>query len=165
MPFTHLDASGQPGMVDISAKSVTTRTATASVLVRMPGDVFAACVAQGWESGKGSVLHTARIAGTQAVKRTAELIPFCHPLPLQKIDFEIEDKPALPGLQIFCTVGAAYKTGVEMEALTGASLAALTVYDMCKALSPEISIEALHLVAKTGGKRPYSAPTPPAADS
>ena len=157
MPFTHLDDSGQPGMVDISAKQPTARTATASVEVRMPGTVFAEFVKQGWETGKGSILQTARIAGTQAVKRTADLIPFCHPLPIQKIHFEINEDARLPGLHIACTVGADYKTGVEMEALTGASLAALAVYDMCKALSPETVIDHLHLVAKDGGKTPYRA--------
>lgn len=157
MPFTHLDASGQPGMVDISDKAVTPRTATAAVRVRLPRPVFDQIVAQGWETGKGSILQTARIAGTMAVKRTADLIPFCHPLPIQKIRFDIAEDPALPGLALECTVSATYKTGVEMEALTGASLAALAIYDMCKALSPEIVIDHLHLVAKDGGKAPYRA--------
>lgn len=150
--FTHLDASGQPGMVDISAKESSLRTATAEVFVRMPPEVFAQFVEQGWETGKGSILQTARITGTQAVKRTADLIPFCHPLPLQKIQFKIEEQADLPGLHIRCTVGAEYKTGVEMEALTGASLAALAVYDMCKALSPSMVIDRLQLVEKDGGK-------------
>jgi len=158
--FSHLDAAGQPGMVDISGKSVTTRTATAEALVRLPADVYAAFDAQDWETGKGSILQTARIAGTMAVKRTADLIPFCHPLPLQKIKFAIEQDPALPGLRIQCTVGADYRTGVEMEALTGASLAALAVYDMCKALSPAIVVEQVRLLAKDGGKTPYAAASP-----
>ena len=155
--FTHLDASGQPGMVDISGKAASARTATAEVLVRMPAEVFATFAGQGWTTGKGSILQTARIAGTMAVKRTADLIPFCHPLPLQKIRFALDEDAALPGLRIRCTVGADYRTGVEMEALTGASLAALAVYDMCKALSPALSIDHLHLVEKTGGKSDYRA--------
>jgi cyclic pyranopterin monophosphate synthase len=155
--FSHLDATGQPGMVDISGKAVTARRATAAVCVRMPAEVFARFAGQGWHTGKGSILQTARIAGTMAVKRTAELIPFCHPLPLQQIRFEIEEDGTLPGLRIRCTVGADYRTGVEMEALTGASLAALAVYDMCKALSPALVIDQLHLVEKTGGKADYQA--------
>ncbi|MFW6354618.1 MAG: cyclic pyranopterin monophosphate synthase MoaC [Verrucomicrobiota bacterium] len=160
--FTHVDDSGQPGMVDISAKAITPRSATAGVRVVMPREVFEALVAEGWATGKGSILQTARIAGTMAVKRTADLIPFCHPLPIQKIKFIIEEEPALPGLRIEATVATDYRTGVEMEALTGASVAALTIYDMCKALTPELVVDGLRLLRKTGGKEDYTAAPDPA---
>jgi cyclic pyranopterin phosphate synthase len=103
-------------------------------------------------SAKGPVIDTAIIAGTMAVKRTHELIPFCHPLPIENCRIEIEFASDTE-LMIRCTVAITHKTGVEMEALTGASVAALTVYDMCKTLSHEIVIDALHLVEKSGGKR------------
>jgi cyclic pyranopterin phosphate synthase len=150
--LTHLDEKRRPRMVDVSDKAATPREATAEVRVRFPAAVARVLRAQDLRSAKGPIVDTAIIAGTMAVKRTHELIPFCHPLPIEDCRFEV----AFAGrtdLRIRCTVAVTHKTGVEMEALTGASVAALTVYDMCKALSHEIVIEGLHLVAKRGGRR------------
>jgi cyclic pyranopterin phosphate synthase len=139
-------------MVDVGAKAVTARTATAQALVRFPADVARALRAQGMRAKKGPVIDTAIIAGTMAVKRTHELIPFCHPLAIERCDFAIEFvKPT--ELAIRCEVAVSHKTGVEMEALAGATVAALTVYDMCKALSHEIVIAEVRLLEKSGGKR------------
>lgn len=150
--LTHVDARGKPAMVDVGAKVATRREATAEVTVRFPPAVARALRDDGLRSKKGPVLDTAIIAGTMAAKRTHELIPFCHPLAIEncRIEADFVDEAAL---RIRCTVALTHKTGVEMEALTGASVAALTVYDMCKALSHEITIDGLHLVAKSGGKR------------
>jgi cyclic pyranopterin phosphate synthase len=150
--LTHVDDAGHPRMVDVGAKLPTRREAVAEVRVRFPSGVAKALRAQGLRSAKGPVIDTAIIAGTMAVKRTHELIPFCHPLPLENCRIEI-DFATKTELLIRCTVALTHKTGVEMEALTGASIAALTVYDMCKALSHEIVIDGLHLVEKSGGKR------------
>ena len=139
-------------MVDVGAKAVTRREATAEVRVRFPPAVAKALRDQELRSAKGPVVDTAIIAGTLAVKRTHELIPFCHPLPVEHCRFEVAfETPS--ELAIRCTVALTHKTGVEMEALTGASVAALTVYDMCKALSHEIVIDGLRLLDKSGGKR------------
>ena len=137
-------------MVDVSDKAVTKRTAIAESRVRFPAAVAEALRTQGFSTSKGPVFHTAIIAGVQAAKRTHELIPFCHPLGIEKcnIDIVMEGDEAV----IRCTVSVHHKTGVEMEALTGASIAALTIYDMCKALSHEIVIAETKLVAKEGGK-------------
>ena len=118
-------------------------------------EVFTRLKEQDWEAAKGAVLPTAIIAGTQAVKRTSDLIPFCHPLPIESIRIfpEVTDE----GLDIRCAVRITHTTGVEMEALTGASVAALTVVDMCKALSPAIEIVSVKLLSKTGGKQDYQA--------
>jgi cyclic pyranopterin monophosphate synthase len=150
--LSHLDPAGHPRMVDVGAKTATRREATAQAHVRFPADVAKALRAQGLRSAKGSIVDTAIIAGTMAVKRTHELIPFCHPLAIERCTFEIEFAGAST-LAIRCTVAVTHKTGVEMEALTGASVAALTVYDMCKALSHEIVIGDVRLVEKRGGKR------------
>jgi cyclic pyranopterin phosphate synthase len=150
--LTHLSAEGRPRMVNVGAKPATRREAVAEVRVRFPAEVAASLREQGLRSAKGPVIDTAIIAGTMAVKRTHELIPFCHPLPIENCRIEIEFASDTE-LMIRCTVAITHKTGVEMEALTGASVAALTVYDMCKALSHEIVIDALHLVEKSGGKR------------
>ncbi len=139
-------------MVDVGAKAATRREAMAEVRVRFPAAVAATLRAEGLRSAKGPVIDTAIIAGTLAVKRTHELIPFCHPLPVEKVRFAI-DFDGDDALLIRCTVALTHKTGVEMEALTGASVAALTVYDMCKALSHEMVIDGLRLVEKSGGKR------------
>ena len=150
--LTHVDSHGRPRMVDVGAKTPTRREATAEARVHFPDDVAATLRASGMRSSKGSIVDTAIIAGTMAAKRTHELIPFCHPLAIERCDFNV----ALAGdneLVIRCTVAIAHKTGVEMEALTGASIAALTVYDMCKALSHEIAIVDVRLIAKSGGKR------------
>ena len=139
-------------MVDVGAKPVTRREAVAEVCVRFSTEVANALRAQDLRSAKGPVIDTAIIAGTMAVKRTHELIPFCHPLPIENCRIEAQFISETE-LSIRCTVAITHKTGVEMEALTGASVAALTVYDMCKALSHEIVIDGLRLVEKSGGKR------------
>jgi len=150
--LTHLDADGRPGMVDISAKPVTARAASAGCRVRFPLAVAGALRENGLRSAKGGIVETAIIAGTMAVKRTHELIPFCHPLPIDGIKFSI-DWCGERDLAIECSVHTTHRTGVEMEALTGATLAALTVYDMCKALSHAIVLGPARLRGKRGGKR------------
>jgi cyclic pyranopterin monophosphate synthase len=148
--FTHVDSAARPTMVDVGDKAVTKRTATAQTRVRFPSNVAEALRSQQFTTSKGPVFHTAIIAGTMAAKRTHELIPFCHPLGIEKctlaIDMDGDDAV------IRCTVSVHHKTGVEMEALTGASVAALTIYDMCKALSHDIVIAQTQLVEKRGGK-------------
>lgn len=152
--LTHLDDAGNARMVDVGDKAVTTRTATAQALVRMSPQTAQAIVAG--DAPKGDVLGTARIAGIQAAKRTSELIPLCHPLPLDKVAVDLEvDAPA--GLvTVTATARVTAKTGVEMEALTAASVAALTVYDMVKGIEQGVEIAEVALVAKTGGKRDYT---------
>lgn len=152
--LTHLDAAGLPAMVDVSAKAVTAREAKAECRVRFPKDVAAQLHASGLRSAKGGIVETAIIAGTLAVKRTHELIPFCHPLPIDacRIGIAWEGDSAL---KIECMVKTTHRTGVEMEALTGATVAALTVYDMCKALSHRIVIGPAKLLGKRGGKRDF----------
>lgn len=149
-PFSHIDEQRQSTMVDVGAKAVTRRTATAQARVRFPAEVAAALREQGFNTSKGPVFQTAIIAGVMAAKRTHELIPFCHPLGIEncKIAIELVGEEAI----IDCTVSVHHKTGVEMEALTGASVAALTIYDMCKALSHDIVIAETRLVHKRGGK-------------
>lgn len=155
MKLSHTDREGRPRMVNISGKDSTDRVATARAGLRLPRSISQRFVDGDLVTAKGSVVHTAIIAGTQAVKKTAELIPFCHPLPIDGCDFVIE----LHGdcLQIDCTVSVHHKTGVEMEALTGASVAALAAYDMLKALSHEMEIQTVRLLGKTGGKSDYQA--------
>ena len=150
--LSHVDPSGRPRMVDVGAKRATRRVATAEARVRFPPRVAQALRAQNLRSAKGSIVDTAIIAGTMAVKNTSALIPFCHPLPIERCSFEIAFADG-DELVIRCTVAVVHKTGVEMEALTGASVAALTVYDMCKALSHEIVIDGVRLVEKSGGRR------------
>ena len=147
--FTHV-SEGQPTMVDVSAKQPTKRTAVAEARVELGAEIIARFANDDLKGPKGPVLQTAIIAGTMAVKKTSELIPFCHPLPIDHCTFEIVRHAT--GLTIRCEVTTTGKTGVEMEAMTGASVAALTVYDMCKALNKAIRIQDLHLVSKTGGK-------------
>ncbi|HWK50393.1 MAG TPA: cyclic pyranopterin monophosphate synthase MoaC [Steroidobacter sp.] len=148
--FTHVDSSSRPTMVDVSDKVVTKRTATAQTRVRFPAEVAEALRSQQFNTPKGPVFQTAIIAGTMAAKRTHDLIPFCHPLGIEKcnVAIEMEGDDAV----VRCTVSVHHKTGVEMEALTGASVAALTIYDMCKALSHDIVIAETRLVEKRGGK-------------
>jgi cyclic pyranopterin monophosphate synthase len=155
MTFTHLDADQRPTMVDVSGKTATKRSATAEARVRFPAAVAAALRDSGLRSPKGPVFDTAIVAGVLGAKRTHELIPFCHPLGIENclIAIDLEGDTAI----IRCTVTVHHKTGVEMEALTGASIAALTVYDMCKALSHGIVIEGVRLLAKEGGKSGYKA--------
>jgi cyclic pyranopterin monophosphate synthase len=152
--LTHLDASGRPAMVDVSAKPVTAREATAECRVRFPADVATQLRASGLRSAKGGIVDTAIVAGTMAVKRTHELIPFCHPLPIDGCRIAI-DWSGERELAIACTVRTTHRTGVEMEALTGATVAALTVYDMAKALSHRIVIGPAKLLGKRGGKRDF----------
>jgi cyclic pyranopterin monophosphate synthase len=141
-------------MVDVGSKEVTHRVATAEAQVLLPANVAAALRKSGHRTKKGPVFDTAIVAGVMAAKRTHELVPFCHPLPLDNCSIEIE--AARNGtIVIRCQVSVHHRTGVEMEALTGASVAALTIYDMCKALSHDIEITSVRLVDKTGGKRDF----------
>ena len=148
--LTHLDAQGQAQMVDISAKEPNIREAVAVGNVRMLPETFAAI--QAGNAPKGDVLGTARLAGIMAAKQTSALIPLCHPLPLQKVEVELTPDPQLPGYKIRALVRTKAETGVEMEALTAVSVAALSLYDMAKALEKSIQIESIYLVSKTGGK-------------
>ena len=152
--LTHLDASGKPAMVDVSDKTATARAASAECRVKFPHAVAAQLRKSGLKSAKGGVVETAVVAGTLAVKRTHELIPFCHPLPIDGIRFDVDWRGERE-LEIVCTVKTTYRTGVEMEALTGATIAALTVYDMCKALSHAIVLGPAKLRGKRGGKRDF----------
>jgi cyclic pyranopterin phosphate synthase len=152
--LTHLDPAGKPAMVDVSAKPVTAREAVAECRVRFPAEVAKTLRASGLRSAKGGIVETAIIAGTMAVKRTNELIPFCHPLPIDGCRVAIGWRDDT-SLSIVCTVRTTHRTGVEMEALTGATVAALTVYDMCKALSHRIVIGPARLLGKRGGKRDF----------
>lgn len=158
--FTHLSASGESvSMVDVGAKAVTTRVAKARTHVTFPPEVMEAflshdCSANEMVGPKGPIFSTAKIAGIMAAKRTSDLIPLCHPLPLDKVDIQIRlegDKGNTAVVECECRV--THKTGVEMEALTGATVAALTIYDMCKAVSHNIEIGSTMLIEKTGGKR------------
>jgi cyclic pyranopterin monophosphate synthase len=159
MTFSHLDADLRPTMVDVGDKSTTKRTATAEAHVRFPPAVAAALRDSGLRSPKGPVFDTAIVAGVMGAKRTHDLIPFCHPLGLEncRITIDLEGDSAV----IRCTVSVHHKTGVEMEALTGASIAALTIYDMCKVLSHDIVIADLRLLAKDGGRSSYDLKGPP----
>ncbi len=150
--LTHVDDKNRAQMVDVGDKEMTRRTARARAFVALPQEVRAAIDGGDIHSKKGPVFQTAILAGIMAVKRTGELIPLCHPLPIEKcdVDISLEDDGRV---RIECTVSLHGRTGVEMEALTGASVAALTIYDMCKALSHEIVIEDLRLIEKRGGKR------------
>ena len=147
--FTHLQ-DGKPTMVNVSGKPITRRTATAEAIVLLGADVMRLLEAGEIRSAKGPVFQTAIIAGTMATKQTSTLIPFCHSLPLEHADVTVEVDGET--LRIRCHVATSYKTGVEMEAMTGVSVAALTVYDMCKSLHKGIRVESIRLVSKTGGK-------------
>ena len=144
--LSHYDAAGSPRMVDVSDKRETKRTARAHAFIRMAREVLAKLP----ENPKGNPLEIARIAGIAAAKKTSELIPLCHPLMLSHADVEV--KVEAGGVRIYASAATTAQTGVEMEALTAAAVAALTVYDMTKALDKSISIEELYLVEKTGGK-------------
>jgi cyclic pyranopterin monophosphate synthase len=148
--LTHLDGQGEARMVDVSDKPVTHREATAEGRVRMLPETLRLVLAG--DMKKGDVLGTARLAGIMAAKRTHELIPLCHPLLLSKVAVEIEPDEALPGLMVRATVRVSGQTGVEMEALTAASVACLTIYDMAKAVDRAMQIEGLRLVSKSGGR-------------
>jgi cyclic pyranopterin phosphate synthase len=152
--FSHLDSTGKATMVDVSAKIVTHRTATARSIVYLPDEVLSQLTNGDLQTKKGSVFQTAIIAGIMAAKKTGDLIPLCHPLGLDncKIDIEFNDQQEVV---INCTATITAKTGIEMEALVGASIAALTIYDMCKALSHGIVIKETRLIEKTGGKHDF----------
>ncbi len=148
--LTHFDAEGRAVMVDVSAKVETDRTATAQVSVAMLPETLRVILAG--EAKKGDVLGVARLAGIMAAKRTADLIPLCHPLPISAVMLDLGPSPSGGGIDIAATVRTTGRTGVEMEALTAASVAALTVYDMCKAIDRGMRIDGLRVVHKTGGK-------------
>ncbi|MFS4469372.1 cyclic pyranopterin monophosphate synthase MoaC [Maribacter sp. 2210JD10-5] len=151
--LSHINEEGNAVMVDVSTKKISNRVAIASGLVKFPESVFNTLKRQDFLGKKGSIVQTAVIAGIQGVKKTSELIPLCHQINLTKINVDI-----LPGkneFQISCTVKCNGKTGVEMEALTGVSIAALTIYDMCKALSQDIVISNVQLEQKNGGKNDF----------
>ncbi len=151
MSLTHLNERGEASMVDVTDKTVSERSARAESLVTMSAEAFAQLLAG--QNKKGDVLATARIAGIQAAKKTADLIPLCHPLALTKVQVDFELEPSCNGVRISSYCRLAGRTGVEMEALTAACVAALTIYDMCKAVDPAIGIASTRLVEKLGGKR------------
>lgn len=148
--LTHLDADGNANMVDVSEKAITSREATARAEVRMLPETLTLITEGGHK--KGDVLAVARIAGIQAAKRTSDLIPLCHPLMLSKVKVELTPDPASSSVVIEATCKLAGQTGVEMEALTAASVAALTIYDMCKAVDKGMVIAEVKLLEKKGGK-------------
>ncbi len=149
-PLSHLNAQGEAQMVDVSAKQVTRRQAIAEGQVKMSLSTLEAIEAG--NAPKGDVLGTAKIAGILAAKKTADLIPLCHPLPIKKIEVNLQSDRDLPGYVIRATVTTKAETGVEMEALTAVSVTALTLYDMAKALEKSLVIESIRLISKTGGK-------------
>lgn len=148
--LTHFNPEGMAWMVDVGEKGVTAREAVAHAAVRLSPETFRKVAAR--ELAKGDVLGVAQVAGVMGAKRTAELIPLCHPLPLTKVDLAFQPDEASSTIHIEATVRTVARTGVEMEALTAVSVAALTVYDMCKAVEKGIEITDIHLVAKKGGK-------------
>ena len=148
--FTHLDEHGRPRMVDVGGKAVTRRTAVAEGTIRMSPDTLHAIVAG--ETPKGNVLLIAQLAGITGAKRTADLIPLCHSIPLSSVEVNVKPDDSLPGLRVTATVGVEARTGVEMEALTAVSCALLTVYDMCKARDRGMVIGGVRLVRKEGGR-------------
>ncbi|MFD1342509.1 cyclic pyranopterin monophosphate synthase MoaC [Litorisediminicola beolgyonensis] len=155
--LTHFDAKGDAHMVDVSDKPSTARVAVAEAWVKMAAETFA-LITEG-RAKKGDVIGVARLAGIMGAKKTPELIPLCHPLPVTKVAVELEPDADLPGLRITATVKTTGQTGVEMEALTAASTAALTVYDMAKAVDRAMEIGGLRVVLKDGGKSGrYEAP-------
>ena len=148
--LSHFDEAGQAHMVDVSEKEVTSRIAVAEGHITMTAATLA-LVTEG-RAAKGDVLGVARLAGIMGAKKTADLIPLCHPLPITKVALELVTDPALPGVRITATVKTTGQTGVEMEALTAVSVAALTVYDMTKAVQKDMEIGGIRLVLKEGGK-------------
>ena len=156
--FTHVSPGGQPQMVNVSEKKITTRTARAQAIIHVGEEIISLIQHNELITKKGPVFQTAIIAGVMGAKKTAELIPFCHPLGLEHCSVEIEDRRG-GEIVVRCRVAVHHRTGVEMEALTGATVAALTIYDMCKALSHDIEITGVRLLEKTGGKRTYKRAT------
>ena len=151
MKLSHVDESGQARMVDVGGKPATERTATADGAVRMSADAFSLVAQNGL--AKGDVTGVAEVAGVMAAKRTAELIPLCHPLGLDAVDVTARLDPELPGVRITATARCTGRTGVEMEALTAVAVACLTVYDMVKSVDRGMTIESVRLLEKTGGTR------------
>lgn len=149
MSLTHFDSAGQAHMVDVSGKQETAREAVAEGLVIMSAETLA--LAEGG-AAKGDVLGVARLAGIMGAKRTADLIPLCHPLPIAKVALDLTPDPNLPGIRVTATVRTTGRTGVEMEALTAVSTACLTIYDMLKAAEKSMRIEGIRLLRKEGGK-------------
>jgi cyclic pyranopterin monophosphate synthase len=156
--LTHVDAADRPTMVDVGEKAVSRRTAAARAIVVFPPGVLER-TGEALRTKKGPVFDTAIVAGVMAAKKTHELIPFCHPIPLEDCKISVE-WGADGEIVVECSVRATHKTGVEMEALTGATAAALTIYDMCKALTHGIRIREIALISKTGGKRDYAEAVP-----
>jgi cyclic pyranopterin monophosphate synthase len=152
--LTHLSPENRPTMVDVGAKAATFREASAEALIKLPAGVARELARTGHRTKKGPVFDTAIVAGVMAAKKTHEIIPFCHPLPIERCAIDIATRGG-GVIHIVCNVAVHHKTGVEMEALTGATAAALTIYDMCKALSHDIEIGPIRLVTKTGGKRDF----------
>jgi len=156
--FSHLDAQNRPAMVNVGAKDVTRRTAHAVAVIALPAALAALLKDGDIATKKGAIFQTAILAGVMGAKRTSELIPLCHPLALDDCQVEITADAARGEVSIHCRVETHARTGVEMEALTGATVAALTVYDMGKAVSHGIVIKEVRLLEKTGGKSDYRAP-------
>jgi len=153
--LSHVNEKGNAAMVDVSEKADTLRMAKAQAEIIFPENLNALFQNNEYQSPKGPVFQTARIAGIQGAKQTSNLIPLCHPLPITSIDIQIEKTKK--GALVLCSVKTFGKTGIEMEALTGASVAALTIYDMCKAMSFEMEIQGVKLLEKSGGKSTYIA--------
>lgn len=153
--FSHIDENGDPSMVDVGGKNITKREATAQTIVVLPTEILGIIKNDDIHTKKGPVFQTAILAGIMGAKKTSDLIPLCHPLPINKcsVDISINENNEVI---VLCTVKTEGKTGVEMEALTGASIAALTIYDMCKAFSHDIIIQATKLMSKSGGKRDFN---------
>lgn len=156
--LSHLDADGDIHMVDVGHKTVTTREAVAQGYVVFPEGIYSEIKAADGMTKKGSITQTAHIAGIMAAKRTHDLIPLCHPLPLDKVGLSFSYEDETCAIKVTSTVRVTHKTGVEMEALTAVSVACLTIYDMTKALSHDIIIDHMRLVTKTGGKSDYQNP-------
>lgn len=154
--LTHLDSNGDISMVDVSAKTPTHRTATATGKVIFPTDIYHAIKTADGMTKKGSITQTAYIAGVMGAKRTSDLIPLCHPLPLDSVRMSFDYDDSHHAITVTATAKVTHKTGVEMEALTAVSVACLTIYDMSKALSHDIVISDIKLLTKTGGKSDYA---------
>lgn len=154
--LTHLDQHSRSSMVDVGDKAVTRRVAVAAGRVVFPPEVYAQIQAANGQTAKGAITEVARLAGIMAAKNTAGLIPLCHPMMLERCKLELEYDDATHGLNIRAEVAVSHKTGVEMEALTAVSVAALTVYDMTKALSHDIQIQDIRLIHKSGGKHEFN---------
>ena len=152
--FSHIDEKGNPKMVDVSDKQISVRTATARCVIELGAEILTDLQKNNFNSKKGSIIQTAIVAGVMGVKKTSELIPMCHPLAISGCNIDISPNSD-SSLEVICFVKISGKTGVEMEALTGASTAALTVYDMCKSYSKAIYIKQLELIEKTGGKSDF----------